>query len=216
MENPIVELIYGANDDVKNVILNNTQYYQNTTKGASYLYWAARLGHSQVVENLIRKGVRPDIETEYGETPLLTAAEYGQPDVVRILLATTDGRKSLATPESEKGYTPLHVSVRNNHSEIVRILLDCDEIDVDTRSKAGWSPLHIAVLKGHRDILEMLMRGNANINLSANSGITAIHIAVWKNNSEIVKILLRKTFNMSQFLMIYLAKNKHNFPIYMV
>ena len=90
MENPIAELIYGANDDVKNVILNNTQYYQNTTKGASFLYWAARLGHSQVVENLIRRGVRPDIETEYGETPLLTAAEYGQPDVVRILLATTE------------------------------------------------------------------------------------------------------------------------------
>ena len=84
---------------------------------------------------------------------------------------------------------------------------------MDTRSKAGWSPVHIAVLKGHRDILEMLMRENANVNLSANSGITAIHIAVWKNNSEIVKILFRKSFNRSQFLMINLAKNKNNSPI---
>ena len=190
-------MIYEADDDVKDTILQNAQYYQNTTKGASPLYWAARLGHKKLVHNLISKGVKPDIKTDYGETPLLTAAKYGQPDVVRILLATTVGRLSLSTPESEKGYTPLHVAVRNNHSEIVRILLDCDEINVNERSKDGWSPLHIAALRGNSDILEMLLRGNANVNISANSGITALHIAVWKNYSDIMKMLLRKSFNMN-------------------
>ena len=45
----------------------------------------------------------------------------------------------------------------------------------------------------------MLLRGNANVNISANSGMTALHIAVWKNYSDIMKMLLRKSFNMNPF-----------------
>jgi len=60
---------------------------QRDCVGNTPLMWAARNGHEQVVETLLKRGdVCPDRQGRYGQTPLCCAALNGHVDVAKLLL----------------------------------------------------------------------------------------------------------------------------------
>jgi ankyrin repeat protein len=71
-----------------------------------YNIWiAAGEGHTdQVIEHL--SDVGPDIQDDYGYTPLHAAASYGQDEIVRLLISDY---KAFVNIQDEQGDTALHL-----------------------------------------------------------------------------------------------------------
>lgn len=59
--------------------------YQNTF-GDSMLHFAAKGQQAKAVHYLLMRGIKPSIQNKFDETPLFSAAESGNIDVVHRLL----------------------------------------------------------------------------------------------------------------------------------
>ena len=113
---------------------------------------AAKQGDAKAVLQLIQQGVPPDEQDIRGTAPLWHAANQGDMDTVRILLATNAVDVN-ATSISNR--TPLFWTAACGHVEIVKLLLshgaEHDYHDVD-----GRSPLMIARLYGQTKVVNVL------------------------------------------------------------
>ena len=71
---------------------------------------AARAGHLEIVESLLKHGVDPNYRNTAGGSPLVLAIQRGHPDLVCFLLAN--------------GADPLLPSVYRGRAEILKALLE--------------------------------------------------------------------------------------------
>lgn len=82
------------------------------------LYCAASEGNTAKVQSLLRFHANPDVNFE-GEPALVTAAQEGHKDVVRLLL---DHKADVNCKSGWTGETPLMAANRNGHKDIARML----------------------------------------------------------------------------------------------
>ncbi|CAB0036164.1 unnamed protein product, partial [Trichogramma brassicae] len=120
-------------------------------------------------------------KSDAGDSPLHMALRY-EPvvEVIELLL------KHGCDPNlpNEKGFTPLHdLCIWNNSSKFADILLlhglhnDTYKLKQDAQDKFGDTPLHCAPKFHSRDLTEwLLMRADADPNLSNEEGLTPLHI----------------------------------------
>lgn len=73
-----------------------------STDGYSPLHWAARMGHTEVVDYLAKRGANINVRDDDGWTPLHLAAQHGHLDVVKLLVArgADVGAKTEPQPET--------------------------------------------------------------------------------------------------------------------
>ena len=128
--------------------------------GNSPLHWAAWFDNNELSWQMLflssRAGVFPErkqtkvnIQNNYSETPLHTAAKLGREICVEILLRRSDIRPNLK--ENRGGNTPLHEAAKNGHTEIVKMLLAHDSINRNIRNRAGKTARQLAELNGHEE-----------------------------------------------------------------
>lgn len=85
--------------------------------GRTALHYAARLGHLEIVEDLITAGAAADLADADGYTPLFRAAEFGYAEIAIILLeAGADASRPL--PD---GRTPRSVAMTSGDDRIQAI-----------------------------------------------------------------------------------------------
>lgn len=102
-------------------------------------------------------GTKLDVRTASTEhrTPLMLAAEQGDPELVHLLLAM--GAHVDETPETGTGQTPLMLAAEGGHYKVVATLLSW-EANCQVYARGGWSALHCAVHgKGAGDLLRLFM-----------------------------------------------------------
>ena len=90
------------------------------------LVWAARSDRVQVLEPLVARGARLDVDV-YRGSALMWAAATGRTAAVRRLVelgADPSGRSSFGGPTHGEGVTPLHLAAQGGHMETVGALLD--------------------------------------------------------------------------------------------
>ncbi|KAH7367757.1 ankyrin repeat-containing domain protein [Plectosphaerella cucumerina] len=92
-----------------------------TLYGSSHLHLAARLGLAGYAEYLVFNGEAVDVLDDDGKTPLYWAAEHGQADVVRVLIASCAIPDA---PDSVRGLKPLHQAALKNHARVASVLLE--------------------------------------------------------------------------------------------
>ena len=78
------------------------------------LHSAVTTGSASMVELLLARGARPNVEEASGYTPLHTAAGHGNREIIAILLAAGAGR----TRKAADGKTPADVARQYGHAEI--------------------------------------------------------------------------------------------------
>jgi ankyrin repeat protein len=184
-------------------------------------YRAIYCGDVQVVETILDS--HPDWVGSHdwlslGDPPLNVAAHYGQPAIVRLLIA----RGAEVNPKDEYGtplhfaagansldvgkvlledgadieargirreMTPLHIAARECQNDFALFLLDHGAV-VDSRDGGGMTPLMWAADSGCPEVVETLIEHGADVNAQDKLGETPLARAVGRSRTEIVRILL--------------------------
>jgi ankyrin repeat protein len=101
---------------------------------------------------------------EGGFTPVLFAAQQGDRESMRILLA---GGARIADADAE-GTSPLVLAAHSGHGEVARMLLDAGADPND--GKAGYTALHAAVLRGDAQLVDALLVKGARVDAVLTKG----------------------------------------------
>lgn len=155
------------------------------TKGNVPLIWAARNGHSSVVELLLDRGADVAAENDEGLTALYWGANTGHAAIVQLLLR----RGANCKPQDRVGWTPLHRAAFHGHTEVTRLLLD-NGADLEARDSTKWTALIRAANVGNVEITRLLLSKSANIDVRDMEGCTPLHHAAANGHTQIVKLYL--------------------------
>jgi len=162
---------------------------QEDCVGNTPLVWAARNGHGEVVEILLRQGsVNPDKpDGYYGQTPLCCAAENGHEGVVKVLLGRDD-----VNPDESDGYgrTPLWCAAWNGHDGVVEALLERVDVNPDKPDEYGRTPFWWASGNGHEGVVKILLGGDdVDRDKPDKSGRTPLWSATKNRHARVIALL---------------------------
>ena len=215
-------LILAATNGHENVVdtifsccsLAKTDYVNTKDEhtGHTALFSAVKNGHENVVRKLLASGA--EIETN-GTTAIHIAAEYGDQDIMLILLNAASKTSvfrslqydlSLLQFQDTEGEIPLHKAARNGHSAAVKSILEHHPTIVDKRITGEVvsnerrhtvpTAVHLAAIGGHLSVLKMLANSGAHMQATVGlSGWTALVFASAEGHEEVVEWLLQAGIN---------------------
>uniref|UniRef100_A0A7N6ASE0 CARD domain-containing protein n=1 Tax=Anabas testudineus TaxID=64144 RepID=A0A7N6ASE0_ANATE len=153
------------------------------------LHVAAEHGHLSVIELLIRKGARLDLQDIEGHTALHRAASKGHTEIVRALIKAGAPIYSLDL----HGKTPIHLAAENQMRDSVKVLVD--EEGKQSKSHTQDMFLHMAAVEDNWRLAEWLLQGGASVDARNKQKKTALFNAVTRNNEKTVNVLLKAGAN---------------------
>lgn len=135
LETPLLRAVREGHQDLVNLLLQKGGWvHWENEAGETALHLAAAFGRDKILMSLLEEDrspatdsmeeapQHPDLERRdnKGQTPLHLAAETGNTEGVKLLLAAG------AIPEAldGRGWTPLHYAVAGDHLETAKVLLD--------------------------------------------------------------------------------------------
>ncbi|GMR42810.1 hypothetical protein PMAYCL1PPCAC_13005 [Pristionchus mayeri] len=104
----------------------------------SLLHWAAKAGHTIIVEMLLGRGARVNATNMGDDTALHLAASHGHRMIVVKLLM----RKADVHATNEHGMTPLHYACFNGYEQIAEDLIEAGAL-VGVCNRKGLTPLDV-------------------------------------------------------------------------
>ena len=158
----------------------------------SPLSWAVQNNHTDIVRLLLsREDIQPDLLDSEGRTPLYSACDSGNEEVVGLLLE----RGVAVDPNFRKPwdtFSPLTVAAFHAHEGVVKLLLTRNDIDPNTRSHGGQTALSIAASGGHEEVVKLLLAWGP-IDLNSTDSLhrrSALGHAACKGHKGVVELLL--------------------------
>ena len=150
---------------------------------------ALAAGHYQTAKFLYDNGAHPNVKGFRRTTPLHSAANYADFEMVRILLEYNADVNARNT----EGWTPLHsvsqgpylgdTKVALSLSKITRLLLD-HGADLNARENDRFSPLHVAARYGRTEVARVLLDHCASLGAGDAVNNTALHEYVNARDAE--------------------------------
>jgi ankyrin repeat protein len=111
--------------------------------GHTPLLVAARDGHTQVVEALLKAGAATNVaDWTFKGSPIHKATYNGNPEILKLLLASPGININVQGPIN--GYTPLHDAIWHGYTECVQLLIAAGA-RLDLKGHDGKTPLDLAV-----------------------------------------------------------------------
>ncbi len=152
---------------------------------------AIRNGRQDEVKRMLAAGVNPDgvadtlLKSKH--TSLMTAAQFNQPEIARILFAT--GKISLNAVDG-CGMTALHHAVISSY-DVTKLLIE-KGINVDVIDNENRTALHIACGCGNEIMIRRLLEVPIDLNKVDRNGLTPLLVAALKGKAEVIRLLLSK------------------------
>uniref|UniRef100_A0A8B9Q404 non-specific serine/threonine protein kinase n=1 Tax=Apteryx owenii TaxID=8824 RepID=A0A8B9Q404_APTOW len=208
-------IIHAINDDnvpgLQHLLgsLTNYDVNQPNKHGTPPLLIAAGCGNIQMLQLLLKRGSRIDVQDktvhggvylwvmyelhwnvlviylQSGETALHVAARYGHVDVVQFLCSIG----SYPNFQDKEEETPLHCAAWHGYYSVAKALCEAD-CNVNIKNKEGETPLLTASARGYHDIVECLAEHGADLDATDKDGHIALHLAVRRCQMEVVKTLI--------------------------
>ena len=183
----IVSYDYYHDEIVK--ILDPTNNPDDLMEGEmSPIYWAARNGHTEILQVLALLTDNPISPDKDGWTLIHEAALEGHTEIVKFLASLTDNPNA----PDEDGLTPIDVATQEGNTEIVKFLASFTDNPNAPCSK-GFTPIYIAAMNGHTEIVKFLAPLTDNPNAPDRDGKTPSSVS---RNADICRIL--ESFNTSR------------------
>jgi len=177
---------------VKALLANNPELINGKDRGSTPLFWAACMGHKEIVELLLVN--KADVNSradEDGSTPMHAAASQGRKDMVQLLLTN----KAEVDIKNSSNKTPLHFAAEEGRKDVVELLIT-NKADVNGRDNEGFTPLLYATSRGHAKVVEVLLANKADRHAKADKGLyagkTAIQLATESKRADIATLLLQQ------------------------
>lgn len=149
----------------------------------SPLMAAARAGHADIVEHLIKARVPLDARTRTGKTPDFRSPKGSTASrgagIVRSGWPEQGERDPIPGAKSALLY-----AAREGHVQIVKQLLDAGA-DIELADADGVTPLLIAIMNQRLDVAMLLVERGANVNAVEWHGVTPLFAAVDVRNLDI-------------------------------
>ncbi len=167
-----------------------------TPEGLTPLGAASGVDDLPLVRFLIEKGGPGVLAPPGGPVAIINAAEHGNAEMVKLLLAKGVDVNSVSPPEFTRVkngpiaiglLTPLIISVAEGDTETVRALLAAGA-NVDAQDVRGMTPIMLAVSTDHpnRDIVKMLLEKKPDMKIKSKAGETALDWALKFNDPSMI------------------------------
>lgn len=109
---------YRSNNEVANFLIQNVKDVDFTCSLGSALMAATYKSNNVIVQNLLKKGANPNIKDTNGMTSLMLAAQFGNVEIIKLLLAHK-ADKSLLNNEEKSAF---EFAVFSGNNEIIEHL----------------------------------------------------------------------------------------------
>lgn len=155
-----------------------------TESNVPLLHVAILANRYTVADRFLQGGANPNLIDQYGQTPLLLAAEkeYGKPFVELLI-----DHHAAVNVADRHGASPIMYAAKANRAGIVSILLEASA-DPNHRDVEGDTVLMYAVTSGNPDLVLLLLDAGADPATPNFDGLTAYD----KCSSETIRLLLRE------------------------
>ena len=169
--------------------------------------WRKAPGTGAMAQALLQAGAPVEGDPRDAETPLITAASYGDAEVVRVLISA--GANIHATASSTAGGVPGGTALRHaavfGMSAVIDILMAVGATDLLQSSAAGditgmltprtpeperVAALRIAAEHGQLHVIDQLLAANTPIDGVDQHGSTALHEAAYSGRADSTRHLL--------------------------
>ena len=164
---------------------------QTEINGETALYLAARSGHGDVVEWLLKAGASVDVPTNVvlaQRGGAAAAATEQERDRDRTREGGEEG-EGLLPAENLASVTAVHAAATNGHLGILRMLGKAGA-DLDAHSEpCGETPAYTAAHDGQMHALELLAELGADVTMPAYNGSTPLFAAAGRGNDSCVRCL---------------------------
>jgi len=144
--------------------------------------------HFELARLLHHNGASVDLPGVGMQTPLYSAAYYGDLEMVQVLL----GYKADVHSRNELGSTPLIAASYRAHPQtlhVIRLLLE-DGANPNVWAHDGTTPLHAASGSGSLEVVRLLLEYGADVESENNEGRTPFQVASRGGRDEVTKLLL--------------------------
>jgi len=155
--------------------------------GNTPLFWAALLGHADVVEYLLNNGLPVDPRNKKMRMDLfITSYVEG-----RSWYNLTENQDGLVFKNCTLGgYTPLAAACVRGHEKVMAMLIAAGA-DINTLDNQGDTPLIIAAQHGCIKAVKLLLSKGAAVNTANKAGNTALIVAAGNSHADVVRTLIR-------------------------
>jgi ankyrin repeat protein len=171
--------------------------------------WRDVPGTGALARALLDAGAPVDGDSEDAETPLMTAASYGDAEVARVLIEAGADLSATASPTAGgvPGGTALRHAAVFGMTDVVDVLLAAGATDLVQAAAAGnvsgllgeqtpepdrVAALRIAAEHGRLDVIDHLLAAGTPVDGVDRDGSTALHEAAWSGRADSVQHLLAK------------------------
>ena len=142
----------------------------------------------QICQTFLQNGASIHIPDVNGRLPLHSAIEFGQMDVVDLLLSQEDSKAALDVGD-KTGMVPLHIAASTNQCEIIILLLkkgaSINAVDIH---KAA--PLHFACFAGYSEAVKTLLLHGPNVSskdVQCNSAMNFAELRKFHKCAQMIK-----------------------------
>ncbi|XP_071114948.1 serine/threonine-protein phosphatase 6 regulatory ankyrin repeat subunit C-like [Haliotis cracherodii] len=181
---------------------------------------AARRGHRDVFDVVMRKGGNASLVDIHGDNILHLACLGGNVEMVKYILtqnisdincrgfygrtplmfAATEGHRDMFDVVMRKGGNAslvdingeniLHSACLGGNVEMVKYILSQNISDINCKRVDGRTPLLVAAAEGHKDVFDLLLSKGDDVSAVDGDGSTILHVACFCGQVEMLKHIL--------------------------
>ncbi|XP_046546715.1 serine/threonine-protein phosphatase 6 regulatory ankyrin repeat subunit A-like isoform X2 [Haliotis rubra] len=189
-------------------------------RGMTPVMWAARRGHRELVDLLVKKGASLILVDDAGNNILHWACygehvamvehivsknivdtdRKGRDERTPLMCAARQGELDMFQLLASKGGLPSHVDRDGNNilhlacwggnEKIVSYILSHDDVDIDGRGQCGKTLLMAAAYRGHGKIFDLLVTKGADLTVVDDADDNVLHAACLGTHVNIVNRVL--------------------------
>ncbi|XP_067661962.1 ankyrin repeat domain-containing protein 50-like [Haliotis asinina] len=179
--------LYGYKEVVELLVEKGANLSLVNDRGRNILHVACLKGRLEVLKyTLSLSTVDINSRDVRQKTPVMTAAESGQKEVVELLVE----RGANLSLVCDRGRNILHLACSRGHMEVVKYILSQNIVDINSRVGCKKTCAMIAGESGYKDVVELLMENGADLSLVCDRGSNILHLACSKGHLEVVKYVI--------------------------